>query len=121
MSMETLRIQAIKDHHPFDITHEKTIRFKPGDFEPVRTPGTRCEEPVIMLPDLEEIIRNSRADRDRRGTPWADREIAILKRYYGRVPVCVLAKQLDRSIRSVTNQGYAQGLTGRKRRGERTD
>jgi hypothetical protein len=43
--------------------------------------------------------------------PWTDIEIAILKMRAGSAPVSVLAKELNRTIGSVTAQAAKDGLS----------
>lgn len=45
----------------------------------------------IVVPELEAHAKTYKP----RNRPWSQREIAIVKKYYGRVPIAELLKHLD--------------------------
>lgn len=59
----------------------------------------------IIIPELEQAAENYRP----RGQ-WSDREIAILKRYYGRVPITKLRDYVHHSIDACHRKAGQLGL-----------
>jgi hypothetical protein len=59
---------------------------------------------LIIIPELEKMASETRK------TYWTEREILILREYYGKLPTKKLAEYLSRSITSVTNKAQTLGL-----------
>ena len=53
----------------------------------------------IVIPELDEIMKTYRHT-----TPWSEKDIAVLKKYFRRVPDTDLGKALNRSPRSVVQK-----------------
>lgn len=62
----------------------------------------------IIIPDLEEAPPARRY--------WTDEEDAILRKYYGKVDVRYIVKELGRTKRAVENRASILELTYNKRR-----
>jgi len=56
--------------------------------------------------DLEEFMINDSP----RVVPWTQKEVSILKRYYSKVPMGIIAKRLSRTHASVRNKAQNLGL-----------
>ena len=65
----------------------------------------------IIIPELEEAMANF---KPRCG--WTENEIAILKRYYGKVPMSALSAQLHRSIDSIHKYAQMHGIRGNQKK-----
>lgn len=70
----------------------------------------KYKEPEIIIPELEALIRPTK--------DWTDKEDAILKRYYRKVPVKQLAEALNRECgkartgHAVQCRAQVLGVTG---------
>ena len=64
----------------------------------------------VCVPELEALVGTSRAY-----SLWSEADMAVLDRYYGRVPTKAIAAQLGRSLGSVTNKAQSIGLQGARR------
>ena len=63
---------------------------------------------VIIIPELEGEL----ADYHPRNRLWSEYDIAVLRNYYGRVPVEKIAGVLGRTPDSVRKKATSLGLTG---------
>ena len=59
----------------------------------------------IVIPELDEIMKTYRHT-----TPWTNREEAIVKKYFRRVPDTKLALTLKRTTRSIIHKAAALGV-----------
>jgi hypothetical protein len=62
-------------------------------------------EKTIVIPELEKMLSLPQFG-------WSERDTAILRKYYGRVPASAIAKQLDRSALAVRRKAEKLGLRG---------
>jgi hypothetical protein len=60
---------------------------------------------VIVIPELEEAAARYRPHK----FSWSDRDIAILKKYYGRVPVQSLESTLHRQTTKIHEKAIELG------------
>jgi len=67
-------------------------------------------ENEIIIPELEEAARNYIP----KYRSWTEKEIAIVKKYYGKVPIGQLAKHLKRSIYSIQQTAAAHGISAKQ-------
>lgn len=65
----------------------------------------------IVIPELEEA-----ACRYQPRQSWTEKEVAVMKKYYGRVPITQLAAYLHRSVNAIHNRAAAFGMTERKKK-----
>ncbi|HOK27558.1 MAG TPA: hypothetical protein PLI21_00860 [Methanomassiliicoccaceae archaeon] len=66
----------------------------------------RVELEEIVVPELEESTSNYRM--------WTEREIAILRKYYGKADTRRIAEVLNRSKNAVQSKAVELGLTFRR-------
>ena len=70
------------------------------------TPKMRSDE-TILIPELEEAMERYQPHK----TTWSDKDNAILKRYYGRVPISSLESTLHRNSKTIHDQAIRLGGT----------
>lgn len=75
--------------------------------------SARTKKPAdpIVIPELEEAMANFKPRYE-----WTEKDIAILKRYYGKVPMSALSGQLHRSIDSIHKFAQMHGIRGNQKR-----
>lgn len=62
---------------------------------------------TIVIPELEEAMANFKPRYS-----WTEKDVAILKRYYGKVPMTLLSGQLHRSVDSIHKYAQMHGIRG---------
>jgi hypothetical protein len=70
------------------------------------TPKMRSDE-TILIPELEEAMERYQPHK----TTWSDKDNAILKRYYCRVPITSLESTFHRGSKMIHNQAVRLGGT----------
>lgn len=60
----------------------------------------------ISIPELDEL-----PDTEPPRRPWTEREVAILRKYYGRKPTDAIAKVLNRTEKAVKFKARDIGLS----------
>ena len=72
-------------------------------------------EPTINLEEwragIDTVLEQAASDWQPRNNAWTEREIAVLERYYGKIPARVIAKQLGRTSTSIYQKAQACGLS----------
>ena len=68
------------------------------------------EDPRGFDAELEEIAKTYTP----KYRPWTEKEDEMLRRYYGRVPLTMLVKKLDRTKNSITGYAAKIGIAGSK-------
>lgn len=62
---------------------------------------------TIIIPELEEAMERYQPHK----TTWTAGDLAVLKRYYGRVPISSLGTTLHRSSKTIHDQVVKMGGT----------
>ena len=78
----------------------------------MKTKNEPCGTEEIIIPELEEAALKY----TRRQRIWTQREIDTVEKYYGRVPVTILATNLHRSVTSVQQIASRYGFAHREER-----
>lgn len=61
----------------------------------------------IVIPEFEDWIKTHGVSFN----PWSTEEEEILREYYGKIPTKMLAKKLNRSIKSVQEKARREGIS----------
>lgn len=75
----------------------------------------------IRIPEFEDYIQTVGINKRR---PWTEQEEEILMEYYGVIPTALIAKHLDRTIKSIQDKATAMGISAvenQKRRASSQD
>lgn len=62
---------------------------------------------VLVVPELEALV-GTYAPRNK---PWTEKDLAILRKYYGKVDTKQLCKYLGRSVSCVQDKARRHGIT----------
>ncbi len=65
-------------------------------------------EKEIVIDELEAAMVNYNPP----GRPWSEADNAILRKYYGKVPIAKLARYLKRGTSATSKKAQDLGLTG---------
>ena len=60
---------------------------------------------TIIIPELEEAMERYQPHK----TTWSAGDLAVLKRYYGRVPITALESTLHRNSKTIHGQAAKMG------------
>ena len=71
------------------------------------TKSTQMRTQTIIIPDLEEAMERYQPHK----LTWSDKDNAILKRYYCRVPITSLEQILRRNSKTIHDQAVRLGGT----------